>query len=473
MSATGGTLFRGRVRRIHFVGIGGIGMSGIAEVLLDMGFEVHGSDQKAGDSTARLQARGAVVKIGHAAENVDHADVVVMSSAVKRDNPEVAAALKAGVPVIPRAEMLAELMRLKYGIAVAGSHGKTTTTSLVAAILNQGGLDPTVVIGGKVNQLGTNAKLGMGEYLVAEADESDGSFLDLSPTIAIVTNLDLEHVDHWKGGLAELRAGFTTFVNRLPFYGLAVLCIDEPNVQAMLPDVGRRFVTYGRSRQADYQAVAIAHEGLASTFGVVRRGVEVGDVRLNLVGPHNVMNALAAIAVGDELGIPFAKMREALAAFEGVQRRFTLRGERGGVLVVDDYGHHPAEIRATLKAARLAYSDRRIVVLFQPHRYSRTAALMDDFARAFNDADVVLIAPVYAAGEAPIEGATGAAVAAATAQHGHREVRAVDSIDAGVAALADLVQSGDVVLTLGAGNVTDAGPRLLDRIISRQSEASS
>ncbi|MCC7109768.1 MAG: UDP-N-acetylmuramate--L-alanine ligase [Deltaproteobacteria bacterium] len=459
------SLFRGRVRRVHFVGIGGIGMSGIAEVLLALGFEVHGSDLKASDTTRRLASQGAHIAYGHREENIDSADVVVMSSAVHRDNPEIARALRDAIPVIPRAEMLAELMRLKHGVAVAGSHGKTTTTSLVAAILNEGGLDPTVIIGGKVNQLGSNARVGQGELLMAEADESDGSFLRLNPTIAVVTNLDLEHVDHYTGGLPELKAAFASFVNRVPFYGLAVLCIDEENVQALLPVLQRRHVTYGRSRQADYQATDLALEGVRSRFTVRRRGQELGEVRLNLAGAHNVLNSLAAFAVADELAIPFETVATALAAFQGVQRRFTQRGEQRGVLVIDDYGHHPVEIRATLAAARQAYPGRRVVMLFQPHRYSRTAALKDDFARAFNDADVVLVAPVYAAGEEPIEGATGAALAEAMVRHGHHGARAVGSLDEGIAQLASLVAPGDVVLTQGAGDVTHAGPELLRRLM--------
>ncbi len=458
------SLFRGRVRRIHFVGIGGIGMSGIAEVLLGMGFEVHGSDLKESETTKRLVSKGAVVKLGHREDNVDKADVVVTSSAVKIDNPEVKRARSLGVPVIPRAEMLAELMRLKHGVAVAGSHGKTTTTSLVAAILNEGELDPTVIIGGKVNQLGSNAKVGAGDCLVAEADESDGSFLRLTPTIAVVTNLDLEHVDHYTGGLPELSAAFLSFINKVPFYGLAILCIDEENVQNLLPAIERRHVTYGRSRQADLQAVDVVLDGLSSVFKVKKRGTDLGEVRLNLVGAHNVLNALAAIAVGDELGIPFSVMQKALAGFQGVQRRFTHKGEQKGVLVVDDYGHHPAEIKATLAAARAAYPDRRIVVLFQPHRYTRTHALKDDFARCFNDADVVLIAPVYAAGEAVIEGATGSALAEAAARHGHKDARAVASLDDGVSVLASLVKAGDLVLTQGAGDITHVGPTLLERL---------
>jgi UDP-N-acetylmuramate--alanine ligase len=461
------SLFRGRVRRIHFVGIGGIGMSGIAEVLVDMGFDVHGSDLKEGETTRRLAEKGATIAVGHREDNVAGADVVVISSAVKADNPEVLRARALGVPVIPRAEMLAELMRLKHGVAVAGSHGKTTTTSLVAAILNEGGLDPTVIIGGKVNQLGSNARVGRGDTLVAEADESDGSFLRLTPTIAVVTNLDLEHVDHYQGGLPELQDAFAGFANKVPFYGLCVLCLDDENVVQLLPRIDRRHVTYGRSRQADWQATDVVLDGLSSRFRVRHRGADRGEVHLNLVGAHNVLNALAAIAVADELGIPVSTSAKALSQFQGVQRRFTHKGEHEGVLVVDDYGHHPAEIRATLAAARAAYPDRRVLVLFQPHRYSRTAALKDDFARCFHDADVVVVAPVYAAGEAPIAGATGDAIAADARAHGHRDARAVSSLDDGVAALLSIVRPGDLVLTQGAGDITHCGPALLQRLRAR------
>jgi UDP-N-acetylmuramate--alanine ligase len=461
-------MFRGKVRVIHFVGIGGIGMSGIAEVLLALGLEVHGSDLKASDVTKRLAAQGARICYGHREENIDGADVVVMSSAVATQNPEIIKATRDGIPVIPRAEMLAELMRLKYGIAVAGTHGKTTTTSLVAAILNEGGLDPTVIIGGKVNQLGSNARVGQGEILVAEADESDGSFLRLTPTIGVVTNLDLEHVDYYLGGLPELKAAFLSFVNRVPFYGLAVLCIDEENVQALLPDVTRRFVTYGSSRQADYQATLVIHEGLASSFTVNKRGVQMGRLKVNLAGAHNVLNALAAIAVADELEIPFHECATALSAFQGVQRRFTHKGEAaidgGRVLVIDDYGHHPTEIKATLAAARQAYPGRRVLVLFQPHRFTRTHALKDDFGRAFNDADVVLVAPVYAAGEAPIPSATNVGIAEALVKHGHRDARAVMSLAEGISVLVALLLPGDIVFTQGAGDVTHAGLELLIRL---------
>lgn len=454
-------MFRGRVRCIHFVGIGGVGMSGIAEVLLDLGFDVHGSDMRESEAVMRLRKLGATVHIGHRPENVVGADVLVKSTAVGVENPEIKEAMQRGIPVIRRAEMLAELMRLKHGIAIAGSHGKTTTTSLVATILNHAGIDPTVVIGGKVNQLGANARLGTGEYLVAEADESDGTFLQLSPSLALVTNLDLEHVDYWTGGLPQLKDAFVQFLNRVPFYGLAVVCIDAENVQALLPRLTRRVVTYGRSRQADLQVQNIRTEGVKTRFDVIAHGEPRGEVELALVGEHNVLNALGAIAIADELGVPFEKTQEALRAFEGVQRRFTRRGEEAGVTIIDDYGHHPTEIRATLQSARQAFPGRRLVVCFQPHRYSRTHALKDDFARAFNDADVLRLTDVYAAGEAPIDGASAEDLAQAIAAHGHREARAIGDVDRAATELSQLVEGGDIVITLGAGTITKVGPDLL------------
>jgi UDP-N-acetylmuramate--alanine ligase len=454
-------MFRGRVRRVHFVGIGGVGMSGIAEVLVELGFEVHGSDLKEGEAVERLRGKGAVVHIGHAAANVEGADVVVKSTAVTRENVEVDAAFVAGIPVIRRAEMLAELMRLGHGVAIAGTHGKTTTTSLVSAVLNHGGVDPTVIIGGKVNQLGSNARLGRGPFVVAEADESDGSFLKLAPTIAVVTNLDLEHVDFWTGGLEQMTEAFVDFLERLPFYGLAVLCTDADNVQALLPRLTRRHVTYGLSRQADFQARELEQDGLKTRFRLFVRGEDRGAVELNLVGRHNVQNALAAIAVADELGVDVPTMADALSEFAGVQRRFTLRGEAEGVTVIDDYGHHPTEIRATLAGARASFPGRRVIALFQPHRYSRTHALMDDFARAFNDADVVVLTEVFAAGEAAIEGASSESMVARLREHGHHDARFAGALERAVDEVAAIAASGDIVITLGAGSVTRAGPALL------------
>ncbi|HEU4385947.1 MAG TPA: UDP-N-acetylmuramate--L-alanine ligase [Anaeromyxobacteraceae bacterium] len=453
------TLFRSRSPKIHFVGIGGIGMSGIAEVLLNLGYAVSGSDLKESDITRRLAALGGRIRRGHAAENLGDADVVVISSAVRRDNPEVAAARARQIPVIPRAEMLAELMRLKHGVAIAGSHGKTTTTSMAAHLLAHAGLDPTAVVGGKVNTFGSNAKLGKGAYMVVEADESDGSFLRLTPTLAVVTNIDPEHLDYWKTEEA-LRRGFLDFLSRVPFYGLCVLCIDHPTVQSLLPDLERRVVTYGESPQADYRAAGIEVSGPAVSFEALRRGAPLGRFQVHMVGRHNALNALATVALGDELGIPLDVTREALAAFKGVQRRFTVRGEAGGVTVVDDYGHHPAEVRATLRGAREAFG-RRVVCLFQPHRYTRTRDLMEEFATAFHDADVLLLTEIYAASEDPIPGVTGAALAEAVRARGHRDVTFVPERARLAEAARARLRAGDLVLTLGAGDITGAGPELL------------
>ncbi len=457
-------MFRGQKPKIHFVGIGGIGMSGIAELLLNLGYRVSGSDLKPSEITERLRGLGGTIHVGHRASHISDADVVVTSSAVRRENPEVVAARQAGIPVIPRAEMLAELMRLKAGVAVAGSHGKTTTTSLVAQVLAAGGLDPTLVVGGRVGTLGTNAKLGQGDWMVVEADESDGSFLRLSPTIAIVTNIDPEHLDHY-GDATRLRTAFLEFIDRVPFYGLAVLCLDHPVVQGLLPDLAKRHVTYGLSGQADYRATELELSGFQSAFTAIRRRSDGTEERVErfvvpMVGNHNVQNALAALAVADELGIPRATTRDALAAFRGVDRRFTVRGEAGGVLVVDDYGHHPAEIRATLAGARAAFG-RRLVVAFQPHRYSRTRDLLDEFAVAFNDADAVIVLEIYAAGETPLEGISGSRLVEAIRARGHRDVVFASDFHAALAALRARLHSGDIALTLGAGDITKLGPELV------------
>ncbi len=453
------SLFRSRPAKIHFVGVGGIGMSGIAEVLLNLGYAVSGSDLKESDITRRLASLGGRIQRGHAAANVEDVDVVVISSAVRKDNPEVVEARRRKIPIIPRAEMLAELMRLKNGIAVAGSHGKTTTTSMAAHLLAHAGLDPTAVVGGKVNSFGSNAKLGKGEYMVVEADESDGSFLHLPPTIAIVTNIDPEHLDHWKTEEA-LRRGFLDFVNRVPFYGRAILCIDHPTVQSLLPEIESRYVTYGEGLQADYRAERIEVSGHAVRFEAWRRGESLGRFEVAMVGRHNALNALSVIALGDEMGIPPEVTRAALASFGGVQRRFTVRGDAGGVTVVDDYGHHPAEVRATLRGAREAFR-RRVVCLFQPHRYTRTRDLLGEFATAFNDADALLLTDIYAAGEEPIAGATSEALAEAIRACGHRDVTLVPRPDLARVAR-DRVRSGDLVLTLGAGDITAVGPELLE-----------
>ncbi|MBK7154981.1 MAG: UDP-N-acetylmuramate--L-alanine ligase [Sandaracinaceae bacterium] len=452
-------MFRGKIRSIHFIGIGGVGMSGIAEVLLDYGFEVTGSDLRMNDYASRLVDKGAKVALGHAAENVASADVVVFSSAVSPKNPEIVEARLRGVPVIPRAEMLGELMRLKDGIAIAGSHGKTTTTSLVATVLRDAGLDPTVVIGGKLNALGSGAASGAGDLLVAEADESDGSFLHLTPGIAVITNIDPEHLDHY-GTLEAVKEAFIGFANRVPFYGLVVACLDHPNVQDILPSIDKRIVTYGLAAQADYRARNPKFSGLAMTFSVFRRGEALGDFEVRMPGIHNVLNALATIAVADELGVPHDKLREALRTFGGVQRRFTIVGEHEGVTIVDDYGHHPAEVQVTLDAAQRAYG-RRLVVAFQPHRYTRTRDCFLDLTRCFNRADVLFLTDVYAAGEEPIRGADSAALVDAIRAHGHRDVTLINDRKDLVAAMRARIRPGDVVLTLGAGDITKTGRELL------------
>ncbi len=457
-----------RYQHIHFVGIGGVGMSGIAEVLLNMGYRVTGSDVRRGDTVERLEQLGAKVFVGHDAGNIGDAHVVVYSSAVARDNVEVAAARARQVPAIPRAEMLAELMRLKYGIAVAGTHGKTTTTSMVAAVLAEGRLDPTVVVGGRVRSLGTNARLGQGEYLVAEADESDGSFLKLSPTIAVVTTIDAEHLDHY-GSLEHLSEAFLAFVNKVPFYGAAVLCLDQPNVQLLIPRVEKRIVTYGLESAADLTAHRLHLAGLTARFDVQYRGQPLGECALRVPGRHNVLNALAAVAVGLDLEIPFVTIQKAMAEFSGVQRRFQVRGESRGVLVVDDYGHHPAEIRATLAAAKAGF-DRRVVTVFQPHRYTRTRHLRQEFLTAFNQSDVLIVMDIYAAGEAPIEGVTGRDLADALRAHGHRDVAFLGSDRQRILDYLDgILRPGDLVVTLGAGDVGQLGQHLLDRLEGRPS----
>jgi UDP-N-acetylmuramate--alanine ligase len=448
---------------IHFVGIGGIGMSGIAELLLNLGYAVSGSDLRLSDITERLAALGGKVYEGHAAGQVAGADVVVVSSAIDASNPEVQAALKASVPVIPRAEMLAELMRLKYSIAVAGAHGKTSTTSLVASILAAGGLDPTVVIGGRLKGIGSNAVLGQGDYIVAEADESDGSFLKYSPAIAVVTNIDREHLDFYKD-LDAIKQVFLSFIDRIPFYGLAVLCMDNDAVQDLIPHVRKRFVTYGMNAQADLQARDVVCRGLTGRFTVARQAETLGQVVLNLPGVHNVYNALAAIAVGLELGIDFNRIKKALEKVEGVQRRLETKGEIKGITVVDDYGHHPTEIKTTLEALEHGWPGRRKVVVFQPHRYSRTRALFDDFARSFYRSDALLLLPIYAASERPVEGVDSRLLCDSIQAHGHKDVSFAQDMDAALAFLAERVVTGDVVLTLGAGNVYRLGEKFLEQL---------
>jgi UDP-N-acetylmuramate--alanine ligase len=445
---------------IHFVGIGGIGMSGIAELLLNLGYTVSGSDLKSSDITERLRSLGGVIHEGHAAERIQGADVVVVSSAVRPDNPEVQAAQRASIPVIPRAEMLAELMRLKYSIAVAGAHGKTTTTSIVAAVLASGGLDPTVVIGGKLIGVGTNAVLGRGDFIVAEADESDGSFLRYSPTIAVVTNIDREHLDFYPD-LAAIRRVFLEFIDRIPFYGLAVLCLDNEPIQDLIPHIKKRYTTYGMNPQADFQIRNVVVEGRRTRFSVFRRRRKLGRFKLNLPGIHNVYNATASIAVATELDIPIASIQAALERLSGVQRRLEVRGEVNGVAVVDDYGHHPTEIKMTLQAVRECWPEHRVVVVFQPHRYTRTRALLDEFARAFYQSDVLVVLPIYAASEEPIAGITGQALSERINAHGHKQVIFAEGIAAAAAQLKSLLMPGDLLLTLGAGDVWKVGAELL------------
>ena len=452
----------GNIRHIHFVGIGGSGMSGIAEVLLNLGYVVSGSDQKKSPVTERLAGQGAHISEGHAAAHVEGAHVVVLSTAVRPTNPEVVEARRLGIPVIPRAEMLAELMRLKYGVAVAGSHGKTTTTSMVAMILDKGGLDPTVVVGGRLGVLGSGARLGRGDFMVAEADESDRSFLKLSPTVAVVTNIDREHLDTYKD-LADVQEAFLGFLNKVPFYGAGVVCLDDGPVQDILPRVERRVVTYGLSPQAQVSARDVRLKPGGSTYVLSANGQTLGEIDVAVPGAHNVLNSLAAVAVGLELAVSFESIRQGLAAFTGVDRRFQIRGDVGGVLVVDDYGHHPTEIRATLETLRGRAGSRRTVVLFQPHRYTRTQHLWDDFCRAFHLADLLLLVDIYPAGEEAVAGINSEALAEAITRRGHRQVLYVGDLKAATERLAQEVKDGDVVLTLGAGSVWTAGDELLKR----------
>jgi UDP-N-acetylmuramate--alanine ligase len=442
-------------QRIHLVGIGGIGMSGIAEVLLTLGYSVSGSDTKPSTITERLQELGATIYEGHKSENVEGAHVVVTSSAVRPDNPEVVEAHQKKIPVIPRAEMLAELMRLKYGIAVAGAHGKTTTTSIVASVLAAAHLDPTFVIGGRVNQAGTTARLGKGEYFVVEADESDRSFLMLAPVVAVVTTIDREHLDQYSS-LEDIQGAFIQFVNRVPFYGAAILCIDEPNVQAIIPSVKRPIIAYGTSSQADLIISDVKLEGLGSEFRLTYKDEDLGLFRLaHPPGMHNVRNAAAAAAVALYLNVPAEFIREGLAKFAGVGRRFDVKGVVNDITVVDDYGHHPVEIRATLEAAR-SCKFNRLLVLFQPHRFSRTQHLWDEFSRAFNHADILALLDIYAASEAPIPGVTSEALANAVREAGHKNVHYFHSMQGGIEFLLKQARPGDAILTIGAGNVSRA-----------------
>jgi UDP-N-acetylmuramate--alanine ligase len=451
-------MFQGRINHLHFVGIGGSGMNGIAEVLINMGFTVTGSDLKYSATIERLENLGGTVYIGHAATNIQGAHVLIKSTAIPDSNIEVMEAKDQNIPVIPRAEMLAELMRMKYGIAVAGTHGKTTTTSMLALCLHEGDLDPTIVIGGRLDAIGSSAKLGHGEYLVAEADESDGSFMMLSPTVAIITNIDPEHLEYW-GSEENLINGFIQFAQKVPFFGFAVLCLDHTTVQSILPQIHRRVLTYGFSSQAEIQATNIRQNGLMTTFSVQHQNNTLGDITINMPGEHNINNALAAIATSIELNIPFEKIQNSLNNFGGVNRRFSIRAEgrlfesTPIITVIDDYGHHPVEIRATLLAARQCWPNRRIIAVFQPHRYSRVRDLFEDFCRSFNDANHVVVCPVYRAGEAPIENIDQSSLALCIKDFGHRSVYYVDSLDQAIEHIQKYMLPGDVIITLGAGNV--------------------
>ena len=457
-----------RIHIIHLVGIGGSGMGGIAEVLLNLGYEVQGSDLRANAVTQRLARLGVTIFIGHAAEHLGRADVVVVSSAVSRANPEVAAALAHRVPVVPRAEMLGELMRFRYSVAVAGTHGKTTTTSLVASVLAEGGLDPTFVIGGRLKSADSNARLGAGRYLVAEADESDASFMHLQPMIAIVTNIDNDHLATHDGDFSRLKQSFVDFLHNLPFYGLAVLCVDDDHVQSLLDSVGRPFVTYGFAEGADVRAVEVVRDGLQSHYQVQRAGHEPLALTINLPGRHNVLNSLAAVAVGTELGIADGAIQKALAHFQGIERRLQQLGEvqwpGGSALLVDDYGHHPTEVAATLDAVRQGWPTRRLVLAFQPHRYTRTRDLLDDFGRVLGDCDVLLVTEVYAAGEAPIAGADGRAICRAVRSRGVMEPVFVERVEELAESLRSVLHDGDVVLTMGAGNIGTVAQELKSRL---------
>ena len=460
-----------KIQRIHFVGIGGIGMSGIAEVLLTLGYKVSGSDLKHSPVTDRLAELGAIIFIGHQPENITGAEVVVTSSAIARENPEVIAARSQHIPVIPRAEMLAELMRLKYGIAIAGMHGKTTTTSMVAAVLAAGGLDPTVVVGGRVDAMGSNARLGKSQYLVAEADESDRSFLKLSPILAVVTNIDREHMDCYRD-MADIEQAFIDFVDRVPFYGMVLLCNDDERLRALLPRLARRAITYGKGEGSDFRILKsrtqCSSNRHSSHFEVEYRGKSLGDFHLQVPGPHNVLNATAAVAVGIGLDMDVERIREGLEGFAGVDRRFQLKGRAAGVSVIDDYGHHPTEIRATLAAARESRFNR-IHVVFQPHRYTRTRDLLSEFGTAFTDADNLFVLDIYAASEQPIPGITGERLAEAVKKYGGKDARYAPSFEDAAREVAALAESGDMILTLGAGNVSQLGPQILEKLKARGS----
>ena len=454
----------GKAKHIHFVGIGGIGMSGIAELLINLGYKVSGSDLKDTPMTRRLSALGGHISQGHKKEQVQGADVVVFSSAVGGENPEIQEAKALSIPVIPRAEMLAELMRLKYGVAIAGAHGKTTTTSMVASILTTGHLDPTVVIGGRLDIWGgSNAKLGQGDVLVAEADESDGSFLALSPAIAVVTNIDKEHMDHY-GDMDAIRETFIDFINKVPFYGTAILCLDNEEIQGIIPHLKKRHLTYGMTSQADLKGRDVEKDQLGVSFEVLYGKRSLGNIVVGMPGEHNVLNALAATAVGLELDVSIDVIKEGLKNLGGLERRFQIKGEKKDVLILDDYGHHPTEIIATLKTAKECWPERRLVVVFQPHRFTRTSALYDRFAISFNEADILIVTPIYSAGEIAIGGVTGEWLSQGIRDHGHKDVIFSPRQGDTMSTLLSIVRPGDLVITLGAGDIYLLGERLLNEM---------
>jgi UDP-N-acetylmuramate--alanine ligase len=462
------SLMQRKVKRIHFVGIGGIGMSGIAEVLVNLGYNVSGSDVQPSETTTRLQKIGAKIVIGHAAENIGNTDVVVTSTAVRENNPEVVEAHRKNIPVIPRAEMLAELLKMKFSVAVSGSHGKTTTTSMVATILAQGDLDPTMVIGGKLASIGSNARLGDGEIIVAEADESDGSFLKLSPTIAVITNIDREHLDYYPG-IVEIKDALLKFANIVPFYGCTVVCVDNAHMQEIIPSIKRRMITYGIETPADYSAVDIKFSKRKTCYTLIYKGEKLGQMELTVPGLFNVYNSLAAIAVARELNLDIATIKEGLKSFSGVQRRMEIKGRVGEITVVDDYGHHPTEIKETLSAMRQLWQDRLIVV-FQPHRYTRTKALFDEFTRAFRGVDILILNDIYPASEEPIEGINSAALGEAIRKAGPKHVEYISGAEATVEYLLKTVQEKDTVATIGAGSIYKIGEAFIKALVARETE---
>ncbi|MGQ9608052.1 MAG: UDP-N-acetylmuramate--L-alanine ligase [bacterium] len=453
----------GKTRHIHFVGIGGAGMSGIAEILINHGFIVSGSDIHATEVTSRLESLGAEISIGHSESNVKDADVVVVSSAVPSSNIEIITAQRKKIPVIPRVEMLAELTRMKYSIAVAGAHGKTTTTAMISSVLEYGGLDPTVVDGGKVRSLGANVRQGNSEFMVVEADEAYGSIKKLSSTIAVVTNIDNDHLDYYET-MDALKNTFLDFINKVPFYGVAILCLDDENIQELIPKLEKRFLTYGTEPQANFTATGICVNGTGSSYKVYHDGKYLGDMQIKLPGVHNVVNSLAAIAVGSELSVPFENIQKALKDFTGVQHRFEILGEINDIIVIDDYGHHPTEIKATLKAARDTYDDKRIIAIFQPHRYSRSKLLADDFARCFYQADMLIMTEIYSAMEEPIEGVSGEMLVNVTREYGHKNVVYIPNKNDIADYVMKITKPGDLIITLGAGDIWKTGKEIVEKL---------